>query len=64
MVIAACGVDVYQRVVSPPDDFFQWAYTTRSPSDLLTSLRITLVTGVLFGVAPAIRLSKLDINAV
>src|SRR5215471_11106727 len=61
LAVAICGVRVYERIAVAPTSYVQWVY----PMDyhvFAYLLTITIVTGLLFGLAPAFRLSKLDIN--
>lgn len=59
--VAMCGVRAYERMAVPPTSYVQWVY----PMDYRVFaylLAITVVTGLLFGLAPALRLSNLDIH--
>jgi len=59
--VATSGVRAYERIAVPPTSYVHWVY----PMDYRVFaylLAITVVTGLLFGLAPALRFSKLDIN--
>jgi len=60
--IARLGVELYQVVVTPPS-WFDHVLDYRMDYRVLGYLiAISIGTGLLFGLAPAIRLSKLDVN--
>jgi len=61
LAVAIWGVRAYERFAVPPTSYVQWVY----PMDYRVFaylLAITVVTGLLFGLAPALRFSKLDVN--
>jgi putative ABC transport system permease protein len=60
-LIAIAGVRTYELLANPPSSYNHWTYALdyRVFSYLVT---ISIATGLLFGLAPAIRLSKLDVN--
>jgi predicted permease len=63
LAVAIWGVRAYERIAAPPTSYVQWVY----PMDYRVFaylLAITVVTGLLFGLAPALRLSKLDIHTI
>jgi putative ABC transport system permease protein len=62
--IAKCGVWTYELIADPPSYFDHVLDYTMDYRVLAYFIAISLCTGLLFGLAPAIRLSKLDVNAV
>jgi predicted permease len=61
LAVAILGVRMYERIAVPPTSYVQWVY----PMDyrvFVYLLAIGLVTGLLFGLVPAVRLSRLDVN--
>lgn len=63
LAIATWSVHTYERVASPPSSYAQWDYIM-DYRVFAYLLAISVVTGLVFGMAPALRLSRLDINAI
>jgi putative ABC transport system permease protein len=61
-VIAGWSVRTYNLVTSDPYSYVRWDYAI-DQHVLAYLIAVSLVTGLLFGVAPAARLSRLDINS-
>ncbi|HTR37952.1 MAG TPA: ABC transporter permease [Bryobacteraceae bacterium] len=61
-LIALAAVRAYELLSNPPSSYNHWdfAVDARVCAYLVA---ISIATGVLFGLAPALRLSKLDVNA-
>ena len=61
-LLGVWGVRIYQAAIIPDDApaYFSFSMDYRVLAFLLA---ITILTGILFGLAPALRLSRLDINA-
>jgi putative ABC transport system permease protein len=57
------GVSIYEKTFAPGDSPAYITYTLDSRV-IVYLIAITLITGILFGLAPALRLSRLDINTV
>jgi putative ABC transport system permease protein len=62
-VIAGWSVRAYNLVVTDPYSYARWDYAI-DQRVLVYLIGVSLMTGLLFGVAPAARLSRLDINAI
>ena len=62
-VIAAWGVRTYNLVANDPYSYVRWDYAI-DHRVLAYLIGISLMTGLLFGVAPAARLSRLDSNSI
>jgi predicted permease len=62
-VIAVWSVHTYNRVASDPYSYARWEYAI-DYRVLAYLIGVSLITGVLFGMAPAARLSRLDIHSV
>jgi putative ABC transport system permease protein len=60
-LIAAAGVRIYGLLAHPPSSYDQWNFTV-DYRVLAYLASISIATGLLFGLAPAIQLSKLDVN--
>lgn len=60
-LIAMWSVRGYQLIASPPGSYDQWEYALDVRS-VAYAVALSLVAGVLFGLAPARRLSKVDIG--
>jgi putative ABC transport system permease protein len=60
--IALASVRIYERIESPPGSYTQYHYILDSRV-LLYLVPISIFAGLLFGLAPALRLSKLDVNS-
>ncbi len=60
--IALVGVRIYERLESPPGLYNQYHYVL-DYRVLLYLVAISIFAGLLFGLVPAIRLSKLDVNS-
>ena len=60
--VAWAGVQAYQRVASPPGFYTQYGYSL-DYRVLLYLAGISILAGLLFGLAPAFRLAKLDVNS-
>ncbi len=61
LIVATGGVRSYQRIAAPPTSYTQWVYLM-DYRVFAYVVAITIVAGMLFGLAPALRLSKLDIH--
>jgi putative ABC transport system permease protein len=61
--IAKCGVWTYELFASPPSYFDHVLDYAMDYRVLVYFIAISLATGLLFGLAPASRLLKLDVNA-
>lgn len=61
-VIAAWGVRTYNLVANDPYSYARWDYGI-DYRVLAYLVGISIITGLLFGLAPAARVSRLDINA-
>lgn len=59
--IALASVRIYERIESPPGLYEQYQYVL-DYRVLLYLVAISIFAGLVFGLAPAVRLSKLDIN--
>jgi putative ABC transport system permease protein len=59
--IALVSVRIYERIESPPGLYNQYQYVL-DYHVLLYLVAISILAGLLFGMAPAVRLSKLDVN--
>jgi putative ABC transport system permease protein len=60
--IAVVSVRIYERIESPPGLYNQYQYVLDYRT-LLYLVAISILAGLLFGMAPAVRLSKLDVNS-
>jgi putative ABC transport system permease protein len=60
-LIAIGSVRTYELFASPPSSYDHWDYAL-DYRVFFYLVAISLATGLLFGLAPAIRLSKLDVN--
>ena len=60
--IALVSVQLYQRIESPPGYYNQYRYFL-DYRVFLYLVAISIVAGLLFGLAPAVRLSTLDVNS-
>jgi len=60
--IALASVRIYERIESPPGSYTQYHYILDSRVSLYL-VAISIFAGLLFGLAPALRLSKLDVNS-
>lgn len=60
--IALVSVRIYERIESPPGAYNQYHYVL-DYRVLLYLVAVSIFAGLLFGLAPAIRLSKLDVNS-
>ncbi len=60
--IALISVRIYERIESPPGSYTQYHYVL-DYRVLLYLVAISIFAGLLFGLAPAFRLSKLDVNS-
>jgi putative ABC transport system permease protein len=61
-LIAAWGVRIYNAVSSPPNSYRHWEYAM-DYRVLAYLIAISVGTGLVFGLAPAFRLTRLDINS-
>jgi len=61
-LITAWSVRIYELVASPPSSYNQWSYAM-DYRVFAYLVGISIGTGLLFGLAPTRRLSKLDVNA-
>jgi putative ABC transport system permease protein len=61
-LIAMWSVRMYELVASPPSAYDQWQYAMDARVFAYLAA-ISACTGLLFGIAPARRLSRLDVNA-
>jgi putative ABC transport system permease protein len=61
-LITTWSVRIYELVASPPNSYNQWHYAM-DYRVFAYLVGISIGTGLLFGLAPARRLSKLDVNA-
>ncbi len=61
-LIALASVRLYERIESPPVFYNQYQYVL-DYRVLLYLAAISIFAGLLFGLAPAVRLSKLDVNS-
>ncbi len=59
--IALAGVRIYERIESPPGYYNQYHYVP-DYRVLLYLVAISIFAGILFGLAPAVRLAKLNFN--
>ncbi|MGB6944082.1 MAG: FtsX-like permease family protein [Bryobacteraceae bacterium] len=59
--IALVSVRIYERIESPPVYYNQYHYVL-DYRVLLYLVAVSIFAGLLFGLAPAVRLSKLDVN--
>ena len=59
--IALAGVRIYERIESPPGFYDQYHYVL-DYRVLLYLVAVSIFAGLLFGLAPAVRLSMLDVN--
>jgi putative ABC transport system permease protein len=59
--IALASVRIYERIESPPGLYGQYQYVL-DYRVLLYLVAVSIFAGLLFGFAPAVRLSKLDVN--
>ncbi len=62
-VIAAWSVRAYNQVVTDPYSYARWDYAI-DQRVLAYLICVSLITALLFGMAPAARLSRLDINSI
>jgi putative ABC transport system permease protein len=60
--IAIAGVHAYELFATPPSAYNQWTYAL-DYRVFAYLVAISIGTGLLFGLAPAVRLSRLDVNA-
>jgi putative ABC transport system permease protein len=60
--IALVSVRIYERIESPPGSYTQYHYVL-DYRVLLYLVAVSIFAGFLFGLAPALRLSKLDVNS-
>jgi putative ABC transport system permease protein len=60
--IALISVRIYERIESPPAYYNQYHYVL-DYRVLLYLVAISIFAGLLFGLAPALRLSKIDVNS-
>jgi putative ABC transport system permease protein len=60
--IALVSVRIYERIESPPGLYQQYQYVL-DYRVLLYLIAISIFAGILFGLAPAVRLSKLNVNS-
>jgi putative ABC transport system permease protein len=60
--IALVSVRIYERIESPPIYYNQYHYVL-DYRVLLYLVAVSIFAGLLFGLAPAVRLSKLDVNS-
>lgn len=61
-LIAMWSVRGYQLIASPPGSYDRWEFAMDTRA-IAYAVGLSLVTGVLFGLAPARRLAKLDVGA-
>jgi putative ABC transport system permease protein len=61
-LIALAGVRIYERIESPPGFYDQYHYVL-DYRVLLYLVAVSIFAGLLFGLAPAVRLSMLDVNS-
>jgi predicted permease len=61
-LIARWSVRAYNLVASPPNSYIRWDYAL-DHRVFAYLVGISLTTGILFGLVPATRLSRLDINS-
>lgn len=61
-VIAVAGVRAYELAANPPGSYNRWDYSL-DYRVCFYLIAISILTGLLFGLAPAMRVSKLNVNA-